>query len=311
MIRRPNVFSTRPRRRPAVSFLAAALLLAAFAGTAAPGREPQLLQELAALERGHGGRLGVAIIDTQGGGSTASYRGDERFPFCSTLKIVLVAQVLKQCADDALPLDRQVQVTTADLVNYSPISSKRVGDSMTVSELCAAAITHSDNTATNLLLRFVGGPESVTAFTRGIGDAVFRLDRQETALNTAVPGDPRDTSSPAAMAETTRKILFGGVLRDSHRDLLLGWLHDSATGGSRIRAGLPSGWTVGDKTGTGDYGTTNDVAVFWPDGKNPVILAVYYTQDRQDAKADNEIVAAVAKLAAASLTAPGQPAATP
>jgi len=272
----------------------ALMLLAGAEGSRAQQPDARL-QKLAELERRHGGRLGVALLDT-GDGTILSYRGGERFPFCSTFKTILVAKILHQSVEDPKQLAKRFRITGLDIEKYAPIVSKQIGEEMSVSDLCGAAIMYSDNAATNILLRHFGGPEAVTAFARELGDETFRLDRREPELNSAVPGDPRDTTTPESMARATRDILFGTVLPQKQQDALLHWMLNNMTGNQRIRAGIPSGWKVGDKTGTGDYGTTNDVAVFWPSDGHAVILAVYYTQDAKDAQADNEILAAVAKL---------------
>lgn len=281
--------------RPAAVFLVLALLLLAGAGASRAEQPDARLQKLAELERQHGGRLGVAMLDMRDG-SLVSYRGGERFPFCSTFKIILVAKILHQSVEDLKLLDKRFRITGLDIEKYAPIVSKQIGEEMTVSDLCGAAIMYSDNAATNILMRHFGGPEAVTSFARSFGDDTFRLDRREPELNTAIPGDPRDTSTPDSMANATRGLLFGNVLPKTKQDVLMHWLLNNTTGNQRIRAGVPSGWAVGDKTGTGDYGTTNDVAVFWPDGGGAVILAVYYTQDDKDAKAKNEVIASAARI---------------
>ncbi|WP_243362093.1 class A beta-lactamase [Fundidesulfovibrio terrae] len=281
--------------RTFASFLLLALMLIAGAGASRAQQPASPLQKIAELERQHGGRLGVAMLDTRDG-SLVSYRGGERFPFCSTFKIILVAKILHQSVEDPKLLDKRFRITGLDIEKYAPIVSKQIGEEMTVSDLCGAAIMYSDNAATNILMRHFGGPEAVTAFARGLGDDAFRLDRREPELNTAITGDPRDTSTPDSMANAIRSLFFGNVLPKIQQDILMHWLLNNTTGNQRIRAGIPSGWVVGDKTGTGDYGTTNDVAVFWPDGGGAVILAVYYTQDGKDAKAKNEIIASAARI---------------
>lgn len=252
---------------------------------------------LADLERDAGGRLGVCAIDTASG-RVIEHRAGERFPFCSTFKAMLSAAVLAQSVERPGLLQQRVAYTKADLVNYSPVSEKHVGAGMTVAALCEAAIQYSDNSAANLLMKLIGGPSAVTAYARSIGDDAFRLDRWETELNTALPGDPRDTTTPAAMAASLRVLTLGDALPAAQRAQLVAWLRGNKVGDKRIRAGVPAGWAVGDKTGTGDYGTTNDAGVIWPTSRAPIVLAVYYTQTRADARAKDDVIASVARIVA-------------
>ncbi|MCA7925098.1 PenA family class A beta-lactamase [Burkholderia cenocepacia] len=252
---------------------------------------------LADLERDAGGRLGVCALDTASG-HVIEHRAGERFPFCSTFKAMLSAAVLAQSVERPGLLQQRVTYTKADLVNYSPVSEKHVGAGMTVAALCEAAIQYSDNSAANLLMKLIGGPSAVTAYARSIGDDTFRLDRWETELNTALPGDPRDTTTPAAMAASLRVLTLGDALPVAQRAQLVAWLRGNKVGDKRIRAGVPAGWVVGDKTGTGDYGTTNDAGVIWPTSRAPIVLAVYYTQTRADARAKDDVIASVARIVA-------------
>ncbi|MBR8089043.1 PEN-B family class A beta-lactamase [Burkholderia cenocepacia] len=252
---------------------------------------------LADLERDAGGRLGVCAIDTASG-RVIEHRAGERFPFCSTFKAMLSAAVLARSVERPGLLQQRVTYTRADLVNYSPVSEKHVGAGMTVAALCEAAIQYSDNSAANLLMKLIGGPSAVTAYARSIGDDAFRLDRWETELNTALPGDPRDTTTPAAMAASLRVLTLGDALPAAQRAQLVAWLRGNKVGDKRIRAGVPAGWAVGDKTGTGDYGTTNDAGVIWPTSRAPIVLAVYYTQTRADARAKDDVIASVARIVA-------------
>ncbi|WP_114811696.1 class A beta-lactamase [Paraburkholderia kururiensis] len=258
---------------------------------------------LAALERTSGGRLGVCAIDTEGGGKARAigYRADERFAVCSTFKVVLAAAILARSLDVPGLMQRRIRYTKQDLAHYSPVSSKHVRDGMTVAELCQAAIQYSDNTAANQLMKVLGGPQAVTAYAHATGNTAFRLDRWETELNTAIPGDLRDTSTPAAMAHTLETLTVGQALPAAQRDQLVTWLRGNTTGAHRIRAGVPGDWAVGDKTGTGDYGTTNDLAILWPPRRAPVMLAVYFTQREPKAKARDDVIAAAARIVAGAL----------
>ncbi|WP_247876043.1 class A beta-lactamase [Azospirillum sp. TSH100] len=250
---------------------------------------------MADLEGRTGGRLGVAMLDS-GSGRLHGWRGDERFPMCSTFKFLLAAAVLKTVDQGKDLLDRQIPVTKADLVPYAPFSETRLnGTPPTVAELCEAAMTLSDNVAANLLLPGVGNPAGLTAFLRGIGDRTTRLDRNEPTLNTAIPGDPRDTTTPAAMVRSMQRLLVGDVLRPDSRRLLIDWMVANKTGDKRLRAGLPAGWRVGDKTGTGTNGTANDIAILWPEGRAPLLVASYLTQTAEGFRQQDAIHADVAR----------------
>lgn len=252
-------------------------------------------QKLAALEQSSGGRLGVALIDTADG-SQILYRGDERFAMCSTSKVMAAAAVLKQSESQHDLLNQRVEIKKSDLTNYNPIAEKHVGGSMSLSELSAAALQYSDNVAMNKLITQLGGPQGVTAFAREMGDETFRLDRTEPTLNTAIPGDPRDTTSPRAMAQTLRKLTLGKALGDVQRAQLVTWMKGNTTGAASIQAGLPASWVVGDKTGSGDYGTTNDIAVIWPKDRAPLVLVTYFTQPQPEAESRRDVLASAAKI---------------
>ena len=290
------MLQSRTRRTFLLSAAAVPLLqiLPVRAGEAAP--LPSTQAAFAALERAAGGRLGVSAYNTANG-MQVGYRADERFPVCSTFKIMLVGAVLAQSTRDKRLLQRRVRYVQSQVVSYSPVSSKHVADGMTVQELCAAAIRYSDNTAANLLIGLLGGPRAVTAFARSIGDREFRLDRYETELNMAIPGDLRDTSTPAAMGRSLRMLVLGDALPAPRRKLLEDWLKGCTTGAHRIRAGIPAGWQAGDKTGSGDYGTTNDAALLWPSARTPISLVVYYTQSAAGAKWKDDVIASAAQIA--------------
>jgi beta-lactamase class A len=291
---------TSPLRRSLLLALASSPLLGACAATTSGNRIAAAQARLAALENASGGRLGVYALNTANGNSIA-HRGDERFPLCSTFKLVASAAILAQHMREPDLLSQRIKYTPVEVVTYSPITEKHIADGMTVAELCAAAIQYSDNTAGNMLIKILGGPPAVTAFARSIGDNEFRLDRWETELNSAIPGDARDTTTPAAMAATVQKLVLGNSLAAPQRDLLQAWLRGNTTGATRIRAGVPAGWVVGDKTGGGDYGANNDVAVLWPPGKPPIVLALYMTQREKDAKPTNEVLAEATRLVVAGI----------
>ncbi|MFU0851992.1 extended-spectrum class A beta-lactamase CTX-M-100 [Kluyvera cryocrescens] len=252
-------------------------------------------QKLAALEKSSGGRLGVALINTADNTQTL-YRADERFAMCSTSKVMAAAAVLKQSETQKGLLSQRVEIKPSDLINYNPIAEKHVNGTMTFGELSAAALQYSDNTAMNKLIAHLGGPDKVTAFARTIGDDTFRLDRTEPTLNTAIPGDPRDTTTPLAMAQALRNLTLGNALGDTQRAQLVMWLKGNTTGAASIQAGLPTSWVVGDKTGSGGYGTTNDIAVIWPEGRAPLVLVTYFTQSEPKAESRRDVLAAAARI---------------
>ncbi|MCP3373076.1 class A beta-lactamase [Bradyrhizobium cajani] len=289
-------FTMLTRRQFGTSTLALAgsLFLPKSSG-AATVETTRLLDAIKQLEIRSGGRLGVAVLDTRTGASI-HHKGDERFPMCSTFKALASAAILKGAGDKLDRLDRRIRIEQADIVENSPVTREHVGsDGMSLRELCEAAMTRSDNTAANLLLKNMGGPAGLTAFARSLGDKVTRLDRTETQLNEAAPGDPRDTTSPNAMAGNFRRLLFGNELMPEARDQLAKWLIANKTGDYRLRAGLPQNWRVGDKTGAGGNGTNNDVAVVWPPQRSPLIIAVYLTGASLDMNGQNEVIASAGR----------------
>jgi len=219
---------------------------------------PPPADRIDALRRRHSADIGVYAVDIPTG-AELSVGADETFAVCSTFKAYAAAAILQGDQQGRLRLGDAVRVERSDIRPHSPVTEPRVGTSMTLAELCQAALQQSDNAAGNLLLRTLGGPQAITAFARGIGDDRTRLDRWETDLNSAVPGDPRDTSTPRALGAGFRSVLTGDVLDPTHRDLLVAWMRANTT--SSMRAGLPAGWSTADKTGSGGYGTTNDVGI--------------------------------------------------
>ena len=255
--------------------------------------------KLMALERAHGGRLGVAILDVDSG-RRVNHRGEQRFALCGTFKLLAAALLLARVDRGEEQLGRRIVYDGDALVTYSPVTELHVGaPGMTLAELCHAAVTVSDNTAGNLLLASFGGPPALTAFARSLGDAATRLDRIEPELNDVPPGDERDTTTPAAMLVCLRALLVGDALSATSRTRLRDWLLASSTGGRRLRAGVPADWLVGDKTGTGERGATNDVGILLPPGRGPLLVAAYY--DAPDDAADSQrdaVIAEVGRIAA-------------
>ena len=259
-------------------------------------------KKLANIEVASGARIGLFAINTADN-SIYQDRGNERFPMCSTSKVMCVSAILKKSMTNSDLLQQKIRYTKqeVDSSGYAPITKDHIADGMTIAELCNASITQSDNLAMNLLLKNVGGPQAVTRFARSIGDKKYRLDRYEPDLNSAIPGDLRDTTTPEAMANALYKLVLGDVLASSQREQLQCWLKNNTTGKDRIRAGVPKGWVVGDKTGTGDYGTTNDIGILWPPKKSPIIVVIYVTQSKKDAVPRADIIASVTQILVRSL----------
>lgn len=274
--------------------------------TAAPpsrtgGKSAQEQSPLSDLESGVGGRVGVYAIATDRA-IELSHRADERFAMCSTFKWALSAAVLARVDRGEISLEEAVPFGEADLLDYAPATRARAAEGkMTVGELAESIITVSDNTAANLLLGLVGGPAGLTAFMRSAGDTVTRLDRDEPTLNTNLPGDERDTTSPRAMVGLMRAVLLGSVLSVQSRERLVGWLEACQTGFERLRAGLPAGWRVGDKTGSGQRGSVNDVAILWPPGRGPVLVAAYLSDSSAPLEALSGVHAAIGRAVAEAM----------
>ena len=277
---------------------------AAALGGCATGLSPAADAELAAIRDmlGPGARLGVAALDT-GTGRRIGFDADARYAMASTFKAPLAAAVLARADAGALSLDDPVRFGTADLLEYAPVVRAAVcRANLTVRQLCAAAVEVSDNSAANLLLGLIGGPAGFTRFVRAAGDSSTRLDRIEPELNANMPGDLRDTTTPAAMTDLMRALLVGRVLAPSSAVLLRDWMVGSTTGRERLRADLPSDWRVGDKTGTGERGAVNDIAVAWPPGRAPIFISCYQSGGNADRPARNLAHARVAKLVAERLS---------
>jgi beta-lactamase class A len=262
--------------------LAAGLSLGLLAGAPAFAQDPE--QHLAAtidrIEQDLDARVGLVIRDS-GSDWSVSFRADERFLMNSTFKTMLCGAVLHRVDEGDINLDEQIAIEATDILDYAPVTETMVGTSMSVGALCHAALDMSDNTATNLLIDRIGGPESVTAFLREIGDPVSRLDRREPELNTFTPGDPRDTTTPAAMVATMETLLTGDALTPQSRAQLVDWMSGGGVTGALIRASTPEGWHVADRSGSGDF-NRNIVAMVTPPDREPYFIAVFLS----DAEAD-------------------------
>lgn len=252
------------------------------------------------LERKFDARVGVYALDTASG-ATIAHRADERFAFCSTFKGLAAAAVLQR--NPLSHLDTVVRYTEEDLTKNAAITPRHVATGMTIRDLCDAAVRYSDGTAGNLLLRDMGGPAELTAYLRGLGDPVTRMDRIEPAITEATPGDPRDTSSPRALGTDYQRIVLGDALPEDKRAFLRDLLERNATGAGavRVRAGVPQDWKVADKTGTGEYGTLNDIAIVWPPDRAPLVLSLMSSKATADAEYDQALLAEAAAYVASTL----------
>lgn len=268
---------------------------------ATAGTAGDFASRMAALEARSGGRLGVAAWNSADG-ARLEYRAGERFALCSTFKALLAAAVLARVDAGKDSLEREVAYGPTDLLDYAPVTKAHVAEGhMTVGALCKAAVELSDNPAANLLLAGLGGPQGLTNFLWEHGDKVTRLDRTEPSLNTNEPGDPRDTTTPRAMVETLRTLLLGDALTARSREQLLDWMRGCETGAGKLRAGLPEGWKIGEKTGGGANGANNDVAILWPPKGGPILVAVYTSGMNGDAAARNAVIAEVGRAVSAEL----------
>ncbi|HKP93586.1 MAG TPA: class A beta-lactamase [Chthoniobacterales bacterium] len=283
-------------RRPSLRrffFIAVALFGAISNGTADSAED-----RITAIEARMGGRIGLAALDS-GSGRRLLHRSDERFPMCSTFKFLAAAAVLHRVDEKQDQLTRFVPYTAADLLEYAPVTKQHVYEGgMTLGALCDAALTLSDNTAGNLLLNAIGGPEGLTRYARSLGDQKTRLDRMEPELNSALPGDERDTTTPAAMLGNLRALLLADALSAASRQQLETWLAHNQTGTAMIHAGLPADWKIGDKTGRGGNGATNDIAILRPPGRAPILLTVYSVGSAAPSAERLAAVAEVAKVVA-------------
>lgn len=260
---------------------------------------PAATRALAEVEKRYDdARLGVYALDT-GTGRTVTYRADERFAHCSTFKALAAGVLLKRATDDQL--DRVVSYDSSDLLEYAPVTSEHVDTGMKLSALVDASLRHSDNTAANLILEELGGPGKVEAALRDLGDTTTNVDRVEPELNEATPGDARDTSTPRALATDLRRLLLEDHLPEARRKMLGDWMARNTTGDPYIRAGVPAGWKVQDKTGAGGYGTRNDIAVVRPPDGAPIVVAVLSDRGTKDAASGDALIADATKTVVAAL----------
>jgi beta-lactamase class A len=273
-------------------YRAGIFILATMAFTHAAQAQEAFQKKIAAIEAKLDGRVGLAMLNLHSG-EKWGYKSDERFPFSSTFKVQLCGAILVKVDTGDEALDRQIVFGKSEIVSWSPVTENRVQTGMSVGELCEATMTMSDNTAANLLLKTVGGPQGLTLFLREIGDTTTQLDRWETKLNEGVPGDLRDTTTPTAALSTLEKLLFGRILSKSSRKQLADWMIGDKVADDLFRASLPEGWKIGDKSGAGGYGSRSIIAVIWPPGKGPVLATVYITESEADFPTRNRTIAEI------------------
>jgi beta-lactamase class A len=258
--------------------------------------QSQFTEQIRALEHKNGGRIGIAALDTETN-SYLQYRGDERFALCSTFKLLLAAAVLSNVDSGKESLQREISYSTEDIQKYAPITKKYLAaGKMTINDLSAAIIQYSDNTAANLLFRIIGGPEGLTNYIRSLGDKTTRIDRIEPYLNSNIALDERDTTTPYAILLTMQELLIKDALSLSSKEKLLDWLIGNTTGNTKIRAGINPNWTVGDKTGAGANGASNDIAIIWPINRKPLLLAIYYTDSSLPNEDKDAVIAEVSRI---------------
>jgi beta-lactamase class A len=278
-----------------LSLIAATFLvnICAFANTQQIEANP-CQEKIKNLEKSFDGRIGVYAINTNNN-QIIAYRADERFPLQSTFKMIGAAALLKQSTTDRSLLREKIHYTKNDLISWHPITGKYVGSGMTLEALSEAAVSYSDNTAINLIMKKIGGPIAVTNFAHSIGNKSFNIEHYEADLNSN-PNNEQDTSTPKDMAISLQKLTLGNILTAPQRAQLVTWMRNNTTSYKRIRAGVPIGWVVADKTGSGDYGISNDIGIMWSPQSKPIVLAIYTAQNKQDANRREDLVAATTSI---------------
>jgi beta-lactamase class A len=283
-------------------FLAAGLSLGLLAGAPVFAQDPELrlAETIDRIEQDLNARVGLVIRDS-GSDWSVSQRADERFLMNSTFKTMLCGAVLHRVDEGDIDLEERIAIKATDILEYAPVTETMVGNTMSVGALCQAALDMSDNTATNLLIDRIGGPESVTAFLREIGDPVSRLDRREPEVNTFAPDDPRDTTTPDAMISTMETLLTGDALTPQSRTQLVDWMSDGGVTGALIRASTPEGWHVADRSGSGNF-NRNIVAMVTPPDRDPYFIAIFLSDADADFDTRNAAVIALSEAAMAVVT---------
>lgn len=271
--------------------------LSSFATTPKIIPATSIQKRLSELEASSKGRIGVYAIN-MGNNIKLGYRANKHFPTGCTSKVIGVATILSKSMNDSALLSQKINYSKKDLTNWSPITEKYLSSGMTVEQLCSASISYSDNTAMNLLVKQMGGLEQMNLFARSIGNNSFRQDNDwPKEAYSGGKNNLRDTSTPKDMAKNLQKLAFTKVLDKPQREMLISWLKANTTGKHRIKAGIPKGWIVADKTGTGGaYGTTNDIGIIFPPRCPPIIMAIYYTNDELNAINREDIIVSITHL---------------
>lgn len=254
----------------------------------------QVQEKLKNLEKTFDVKIGVYAINTNNN-QIIAYHADERFPLQSTFKLMGVSALLKQSDSDKKLLQEKIHYTKDDLIFWCPVTGKYVNSGMTLEELSQAAMSYSDNAAINLIMKRLGGSKVITNFARSIENKTFNIKHYEGSLNSN-PKNLDDTSTPKDMAISLQKLTLGNILSPIQRANLITWMKNNTTGDERIRAGVPSGWVVADKTGSGDYGIVNDIGIIWSPYCKPVVLTIYTMKNKRNAKSNNDVVASATKI---------------
>ena len=278
----------------------ASMVIAPVAHSASGKKSDEVTRAIEGVEKRLSARVGAMIIDTESG-KTWAYRANERFPLNSTFKAFGCAAILGRVDAGEAHLDQKITFSAGDLVTYSPVTETRVESGMSLGEVCDAAMSMSDNTAGNQVIKSLGGPEGMTQFMRKIEDDKTRLDRTEPTLNEAKPGDPRDTTTPKAAAKSLQKLVLGDVLSLKSRVQLTKWLVGNKVGDPLLRAGFPKDWKIGDRTGAGGNGSRSVIAVAWPTNHRPIVAAIYLTQTDASMEDRSAAIADIGKAIANSL----------
>lgn len=254
----------------------------------------QVEQEVKAIEASLSAHIGVFVLDTQNG-EYWGYNSNKRFPLTSTFKTIACAKLLYDAEQGKVNPNSTVEIKKADLVSYSPVIEKQVGQSITLDDACFATMTTSDNTAANIILSAVGGPEGVTDFLRQIGDKKTRLDRTEPELNEAKLGDLRDSTTPKAIAGTLNKLLFGSALSEMNQKKLKSWMVNNQVTGNLLRSVLPAGWSIADRSGAGGFGARSITAVVWSEHQSPIIVSIYLAQTEASMAGRNDAIVKIGR----------------
>lgn len=249
-------------------------------------------EAISAIEKRIDGRIGVAVLNASDD-QIWHYKGNQKFPLLSTFKTLACSKMLKMVEDDQLNINNETVVETNSLVVWSPVTKDLVGKAITLGKACEATMLTSDNTAANIVLAHIGGPSAITNFMRSVGDMDTRLDRIEPDLNEATQGDVRDTTTPRAMVNSLRQIIFGGTISQKASDQLTTWMQKNTISDALLRSVLPEGWYIGDRTGAGENGSRAITAIIWSESHSPMIVAIYITETELTLSERNHVIAEV------------------